>query len=207
MTLPAPKRGMRYAPHTPSHIIILNTLIAILLAAPTIGFAATVTLLDSGVSWQSITISPEELARAKKEGNTLLMRSDSALLFQAERTIQLGTLLEPALLISHEEFASDFSDHHPPNKTVLRLKPQHAVEHVFQSLQDVLCKRAPDALGLSLNAAVADWLPIAIAAVPTGVTTSASMRFAQDLAVVTVVLFFKAGPDACNLPSPYEGAF
>ena len=189
-------------------ILRSSVVFCLLWGAPAGAFATTSSVIDAGVSWQSITISPEQMVHAKTRGNALLARSDLTLLFEAEKTIHLATLLEPALLISHHESAVNFPHHHLPTSTVLRLKPQKAVDQIFQALQEELCQHDPTILDLSLDDTITSWLPVAIAAVPAAVTTSSSIQFAQDLAATIVVLFFKIGqPDACYVDSPYEGTF
>gem|GEM_PF-3845470 len=171
-------------------------------------FATPPPVIDEDVSWQSITFSPKQMAHAKTRGNALLTRSNLTLLFEAEKPIQLSTLLEPALLIAHNESAIDFPHHHPPTSTVLRLKPQKAVAQVFQALQEALCQHDPDTLSLLLDDAITTWLPIAVAAVPKAVTTSVSIQFAENVSIPVIVSFFKIGQrDACYVTSPYEEIF
>ncbi len=189
------------------HITLPGILIAILLCTPHALFAETPAIIDTGVSWKTLHLSEDQIAHAQGYGQTLMTRSEMALLFEAEKMIQLGVLLEPALLIAHTEVATDFPKHHPPTKTMLRLNPQQAVDVVFRTLQEEVCEVHPEMLQLNQDDALAQWLPIGISAVPSAVTTSTSLRFANDLAIPVIALFYKAGPDACHLSSPYDGVF
>ena len=198
----------------PDHTSILRqvrhapwcVLICVLFAIPHPLLAAS-PVIEPGTPWKTLHVSPEQMSHAKRHVHALRTRSDITLLFETEKIIQLATLLEPALLIAHHESVIDFPEYHLPTKTVLMLKPQRAVELIFQPLREEICETHPELSRLASDEAITRWLPIAIATVPTAVTTSVSLRFAHDLALPVIALFLKAEDEGCHLTSLYDGVF
>jgi len=190
-------------------LLLRYTTIACLLWIPSITHAESlIKVIEPGVSPQLIKLSQEEVEKSKVRLNTLLTQSNLTLLFEAEKIIQLATLLEPSLLIAHYELPIDFPNYSPPTKTIIRLKPHKAVEYVFQELQDVLCEQNHEnPFTSSPNDVITNWIPIATTAVPSALTTASSIRLAKDISTIIVGLFLKADSEACQLDSPYDGVF